>query len=192
MAYCHKLTESEQQELLRIARAALATGLGMGSGPESAPTQQALVDGAGAFVTLRGRDGDLRGCIGTQDESRPVYRTIEEMAVAAATRDHRFPHVMGDELADLVIEISVLGDHERIKAATDIEIGLHGVTIRFGGSRGLLLPQVAPAQGWNAETLLERVCSKAGLPSDSWSQDDALVERFTAQVFGEPSGADIP
>src|SRR5678815_2828090 len=140
MAYDHSLSDDEKRELLRIARATLREFLHSGRIPPGKPHKDTLLRMAGAFVTLH-KEGDLRGCIGTVVETTPLYKTVQEMAVAAASRDPRFPPVREEELADLVIEISVLGGHQPVSAPADIEIGVHGLTIEHGGRRGLLLPQ---------------------------------------------------
>jgi len=50
----------------------------------------------------------------------------------------------------------------------------------------VFLPQVAPEQGWDRDTMLTTLClHKAGLPADAWKHDAELFV-FTAQVFGEP------
>jgi len=54
------------------------------------------------------------------------------------------------------------------------------------GQRGLLLPQVPIEHQWDRTTFLEQTCRKAGLPPDAWL-NGALVEAFTAEVFGEKS-----
>jgi AmmeMemoRadiSam system protein A len=107
------------------------------------------------------------------------------MAVAAATRDPRFPPLRPDEIDLIVIEVSVLGDRTPIRDPREIEVGVHGLAISCRGQRGLLLPQVASESGWSAEEFLGRVCGKAQLPVDAWRAPDATVERFTAQVFAE-------
>ena len=185
MAFCHRLGDDEKQELLRLARATLLEFTATGTVPSDEPRHQSLRDHAGAFVTLRSRDGQLRGCIGSQDESTPLYKTVQDMAIAAASRDPRFENVTEAELGDLVIEISVLGERGEVTGETDVTVGRHGLAIRCNGRRGLLLPQVAIEHGWSAAHFLERVCAKAGLPGDAWSSPDAQIQRFTAQVFGE-------
>jgi len=62
--------------------------------------------------------------------------------------------------------------------------GVHGLMIRKGEHRGLLLPQVAIEQGWDRELFLSQVCVKAGLPKDAWKKEAELYS-FTAEVFGE-------
>ena len=184
MGYPHALTDGEKRELLRIARITLREFTRTGRIPPGKPHKQSLCENAAAFVTLR-TAGTLRGCIGTQLEESPLYRTVQEMAVAAATRDPRFAPVRVDEVDQLIIEVSVIGSRERIASAADVEVGVHGLTIQHDGHRGLLLPQVARENDWDAETFLTRLCAKAGLPANSWREDEVDIERFTAQVFDE-------
>jgi uncharacterized protein len=184
MAYDFVLGPDEKREILRIARATVSEFLCAGRIPPGRPHRRSLLANAGAFVTLRTGE-ELRGCIGTQSEDAPLYRAVQEMAVAAATRDPRFPPLHPDEIDGVVIEVSVLGDRVVIRDAREIEIGVHGLTISCRGQRGLLLPQVASESGWSAEEFLSRVCGKAQLPGDAWRAPEATVERFTAQVFAE-------
>jgi AmmeMemoRadiSam system protein A len=185
VAYEYRLSEEEERELLRIARATLKEYLLSGRIPPGAPHRESLLAPAGVFVSLH-EDGALRGCIGSTQETQPIFRAVQEMAIAAASRDPRFPPVRFDDLAGLDIEISVLGARARVTGAGDVTVGEHGLMVFSpAGQRGLLLPQVATDQGWDAETFLARTCEKAGLPHDFWRRDDATVERFTAQVFGE-------
>jgi len=184
MPYDHKLTDDEKRELLRIARSTLREFLYSGRVPPGKPHRESLVAEAGAFVTLH-KDNELRGCIGTQQEDKPLFKTIQEMAVAAASRDPRFEPVGDAEMDALSIEISVLGERTAISNATDIEVGVHGLVISGRGRRGLLLPQVASENAWDAETFLSHVCKKAGLEGEDWRGDETTIETFTAQVFSE-------
>jgi AmmeMemoRadiSam system protein A len=192
VGYAHRLSEDEQRELLRIARVTLREYTRCGRIPPGKPHRSCFLQGAGAFVTLRHPDGRLRGCIGTQDESTPLYRTVQEMAVAAATRDPRFEGVDAIELEQLVIEISVLGERCVVSTPDEVVIGEHGLAIQCRGQRGLLLPQVATDHSWCSRTFLERVCAKAGLPEDTWQLGEAVVESFTAQVFDEAALGQSP
>ncbi|MFQ5927281.1 MAG: AmmeMemoRadiSam system protein A [Terriglobia bacterium] len=142
----------------------------------------ALAQPAAAFVTLH-RQGRLRGCIGHLQPTKPLYRTVADVALAAAFHDPRFPPLEFAELADVEIEISLLSPSCEIRPE-EVEVGRHGLIVSQGFSRGLLLPQVAVEQGWDRETFLEQTCRKAGLPPDAWKQG-ARLEAFTAEVFSE-------
>lgn len=184
MPYSYVLTDDEKRELLRIARATLREYFHTGRIPPGKPHRDSLTAEAGAFVSLH-REGVLRGCIGKQQETTALFRTIQEMTIAAATRDPRFDPVDEDEVEDIDIEISVLGGATTLRSPADIEIGAHGLAIEHQGRRGLLLPQVASKNGWDAETFLAEVCRKAGLDEDAWKQPDAVVQVFPAQVFND-------
>jgi AmmeMemoRadiSam system protein A len=184
MGYEHQLTDDEKRELLRIARATLREYSRTGHVPPGKPHRQSLIAPASVFVTLH-RGDELRGCIGSLQDSTPLYKGIQEMAVAAATRDTRFENVPPDEIPELTIEISVLSARAVVSGPSELMVGEHGVCLTRGARRGLLLPQVAEDNGWDAETFLDRVCNKAGLPDGSWREDDATLEVFTAQVFDE-------
>jgi len=69
-------------------------------------------------------------------------------------------------------------------AASEVQVGRHGLLISSGSRRGLLLPQVAVEHEWDRETFLAQTCQKAGLPLDAWRRS-ATIEAFTAEVFGD-------
>jgi uncharacterized protein len=187
MAYVHKLDDGEKAELLRIARATLKEYLATGRLPPGAPHKKSLLEPAGVFVSLHAGER-LRGCIGTVTASLPVYKAIQEMTMAAASRDPRFDPVGRDELTLLTIEVSVLGPRQPLTSAAEIVVGTHGLCVSSGSKRGLLLPKVAVEEGWDGETFLMRTCEKAGLDAAAWRAKDTLVELFAAQVFSEPIG----
>lgn len=185
MGYSHALADDEKRELLRIARATLKEFLVSGRIPPGAPHRQSLLLPAGVFVSLSSQPSGLRGCVGSTTDIVPLYKSIQEMTVAAASRDPRFEPIRQDELSLLTIEVSILGERRPIQRAEEIEIGTHGVCVALIGRRGLLLPQVAVEHGWDGEVFLEKVCEKAGVAKDGWREPGAVAEIFTAQVFSE-------
>jgi AmmeMemoRadiSam system protein A len=186
MPYSFVLTDDEKRELLRIARATLREYFHTGRIPPGKPHRDSLTAEAGVFVSLH-REGTLRGCIGTQQETTPLYKIVQEMTITAASRDPRFDPVDEDEVEDIEIEISVLAVGQPLGSAQDIEIGVHGLSIEHDSKRGLLLPQVASKNGWDANSFLVEVCRKAGLADDAWTHPEATVHVFAAQVFNDQS-----
>jgi uncharacterized protein len=186
MAYDYALADEEKKELLRIARATLKEYLMSGRVPPGAPHRKSLTAPAAVFVSLHEGD-DLRGCIGTTAESQPLFKAVQEMAIAAASRDPRYEPLRLEELNLVTIEISVLGAHATMGSPDEIEIGRHGLQITSGMRRGLLLPKVAVEHGWDARAFLDHTCEKAGLPPGTWGAPGAQVELFPAQVFDEKS-----
>ena len=83
VTYDHPLADDEKRELLRIARATLREHGYSGRIPPGKPHRESLVAPAAVFVSLHKGDA-LRGCIGGLEADKPLYRAIQEMAVAAA------------------------------------------------------------------------------------------------------------
>jgi len=145
----------------------------------------------GAFVTLSLLDGKsrtLRGCMGVPE---PIYPLHEAVSIAAlsACRDPRFEPLRMDEMDRVIVEVSVLSPFRPLEGRplsypSMIKVGLDGLLVSYGPLQGLLLPQVALEEGWDAEDFLCNACLKAGLPPDAWLAG-ARVYTFRADVFGE-------
>src|SRR5262245_33943331 len=172
---------ADRERCLQLARGAIAAYLAGLAAPVAAPSPL-MERRAGVFVSLH-KGSTLRGCIGHIEPDRQLSRAIPDAAIAAASSDPRFDPMTFEELADVHIELSILGPLERIGGVGDIEVGRHGLLIERGWSRGLLLPQVAVEWGWDAEAFLSQTCHKAGLPPGAWRT--ATVWRFEAEVFSE-------
>jgi hypothetical protein len=186
-----ELTEEHKQMLLRLARDAVTKAAEKGGsfakqnpGQPLAQMPAPLQVECGAFVTLR-EQGELRGCIGHIEATRPLCQVVHEVAILAATEDPRFEPVRKEEVPHLTIEISALSTLQRIRGIEDVQVGRDGLIIRSGSAQGLLLPQVATEYGWTARQFLEQTCRKAGLPLDAWQQEGVTIYRFSAAVFGE-------
>lgn len=179
------LAKREKILLLGLARETIARQVWENSFELRRIDEEALQVKAGAFVTLHSGEA-LRGCIGRIRTPDPLYATIQEMAVAAAFQDPRFPPLSRDEFGSLAIEISVLSPPEII-AAEDVVVGEHGLIVSSGYKTGLLLPQVPVEWEWDRETFLSHTCLKADLPENAWRSGGVKIEAFTAQVFSESS-----
>lgn len=178
------ITDSEKTWILQQARHTIAETIGVESLAPAIIDDKTLRMTCGVFVTII-RSGRLRGCIGMIESEKPLYRTVAEMAAAAARHDPRFPGIDAREFSDVSIEVSVLSPLRRIAGLDDIVIGQHGLVVQKEMTRGLLLPQVASEHGWNALTFVEETCAKAGLPPDAWKDERVELYVFTAEVFGE-------
>lgn len=178
------LSANEKNILLKIARDTLLAHLAQKPLPPLPKPIGILGEKAGAFVTLH-KNKQLRGCIGNMVGQGPLVKTVQDMAIEAATSDPRFPQVTLDELMDISIEISVLSPLKKIKKVDEIGVGKHGIIMTHGWNRGVLLPQVATENNWDRETFLINTCHKAGLPSNSWKNPQTVIEIFEADVFGE-------
>ena len=179
------MSAADKAELLRLARAAIASSLGDAetSVPSDAEMSAALNADGACFVTLH-LDGALRGCIGSLEAEVPLYRDVMDNACNAAFTDYRFSPVTQEELSRIDIEISVLTPSVPIDSPDEFIVGEHGIILEKGRYRAVFLPQVAPQQGWDRETTLTHLALKAGLKSTDWRYG-ASFSVFKAVVFGE-------
>ena len=177
------LTDLEKKALLELVRETIRGRFAPGkrqSPPAPGPT---CAEKRGVFVTLH-RGGELRGCIGYPLPMKPLWDAVQEMALAAAFEDPRFPAVSANELGEIDIEISVLTLPQPVAGPGEVRVGCDGIIVSKGFQRGLLLPQVPLEQGWDLEQYISYGCRKAGLPADEWKRG-VQIETFQAIVFAE-------
>ena len=184
------LDAEEQATLLSFARETIAATLAKKDLPVLPPEKltERLKKKQGAFVTIHVKSPhQLRGCVGTIQATKPLYKDVQENAINAGTRDRRFKPMTLDELDNVEIEISVLSEKKRVDNYKDIVLGTHGIILRKGRGGALYLPQVPWEAGWEIEETLSHLAQKAGLNPDAWKKGTTF-EVFTAQVFGEVFG----
>jgi AmmeMemoRadiSam system protein A len=141
-----------------------------------------LAERAGAFVTIRGPEGCLRGCIGTiQPVCDNLAGEIIQNAINAATRDPRFPGIVRDELRGLVYGVDVLSQPEPARGVEDLDPMRFGVIIETpdGNHRGLLLPGIKGIE--TSDEQWRAVHSKAGIKQGTVVR----VDRFTVRRYGK-------
>ncbi len=177
------LTKEEKINLLKLARQAIEKELFGKSDIKLNTGFPIYQEQRAAFVTLH-KKGQLKGCIGHIIAQDTLINTIKDMAYSAAFRDPRFSPLSKSEYNDIDIEISVLTPLKKVKSYEDVKVGVHGIIVSKGFYKGVLLPQVATEQNWDAETFVKHCCLKAGLPSDEYKRE-VDIEIFAANVFGE-------
>lgn len=187
-----ELSAEDQEKLLQVARCALEVATGL----RSATTLRDALTVArgqpvgrlqgGAFVTLLVH-GELRGCIGSLEPSRPLPEAVAQAATSAARYDPRFWPLQAGELDDVDVEISVLGPFVELRDADALRPGVDGVMVECRGRRGLLLPEVAVRQGWDGRQLLSAACEKEGMPPDAWRDPATRLLAFRTVRFGGPA-----
>jgi AmmeMemoRadiSam system protein A/AmmeMemoRadiSam system protein B len=178
------LTEATGTELPALARQVVETFVTKGvvvNAPENA--SDLLSQRAGCFVSIKTREGDLRGCIGTIE---PAKNTLAEElianAVSAATRDPRFLPIREDELPGLKYSVDVLSPPELVHL-DDLDPHVYGVIVEdpSGVRRGLLLPNLE-----GIDTVVKQVeiaSRKAGIRPGS----EVKLWRFRADRYREES-----
>lgn len=166
---------AKENPWVRLARLSLETRIRQGHGlqtlPEDLPAE--LTDrAAGAFVSLH-KDGRLRGCIGTTAPTEEnVAKEIVQNAVAAGTRDPRFPPVRPDELEELEYSVDVLDQPEPVDSSAQLDPKTYGVIVSYGCKRGLLLPDLDGVDTVEEQVAIAR--RKGGIRED----DPYTLQRF--------------
>ncbi|MFA7683348.1 MAG: AmmeMemoRadiSam system protein B [Syntrophales bacterium] len=178
-----RLTPEEKKALLAFARQSITWHLTSETLPLARGFGPLLRQHRGVFVTLKKRN-QLRGCIGRLVPDIPLGKLVGTMALQSALRDPRFPPVKASELQDLEVEISILTPMKPVSGYQDIVVGRDGVVLEKNGRSAVFLPQVAPEQGWDRDTMLDHLAMKAGLPQNAWRRD-ARFSTFQAIVFHE-------
>jgi AmmeMemoRadiSam system protein B/AmmeMemoRadiSam system protein A len=182
------LPEAERGRLTGLAQQSIKHGLDHGGPlpvtledwPESLQSLQA------SFITLK-KNGDLRGCIGSLEATRPLVEDVAHNAYAAAFSDPRFSKVDQGEFLELHIHISILSPPEPITFGSQQELidqlrpGIDGLILTEGNSRGTFLPSV-----WEnipqRNSFLQQLKRKAGLDPNYWSPT-VRVARYTTESW---------
>ena len=183
-------SESLRAVLLDTARQSIRHGLAKGHPlqVETDHLETALREPGASFVTLHSGE-ELRGCIGSLQAHRPLIRDIAENAFSAAFHDPRFPPVTDGELKSISLDISVLGQAERMTFDSEQELlkqirpTVDGLILKDGNYRGTFLPSVWKSLP-DSKEFLQHLKLKAGLPADHWS-DKLEVWRYTTESFGD-------
>ena len=158
-------TESGAADLPALARQAVETFVRTGKQIDPQHNREILLARAACFVSLKTREGDLRGCVGTIE---PGKQTLAEELVAnainAATRDPRFPPVASHELGDLTYSVDVL-DSPEPATFEDLDPAIYGVIVEddSGFARGLLLPAIEGID--TVQKQVDIASRKAGIPA---------------------------
>ena len=179
------LTQKDKADLLKIARNTIDSYIKNGIRPaiDSTDFSSTIKQNCGVFVTLK-INGQLRGCIGRFVADKPLYKIVQDMAVASSTEDPRFSRVSKDELSKITIEISVLSPLKKINSADEFILGKDGIYMVKGSASGTFLPQVAEETGWTKEEFLGHCAQdKAGIGWDGWKKAELYI--YTAVVFSE-------
>jgi len=155
---------TEEISLPALAREAVETYVRSGQilRPPASPGEF-LSARAPCFVSLKTRNSELRGCIGTIEPARDTLaHEIIANAISAANNDPRFEPVRPEELANLRYSVDVLFPPEET-VMEDLDPSMFGVIVEdeSGTRRGLLLPDIPGID--NAEQQVEIAARKAGI-----------------------------
>ncbi|HLC86778.1 MAG TPA: AmmeMemoRadiSam system protein A [Candidatus Nanoarchaeia archaeon] len=147
-------------------------------------TKLKFKDKKASFVTLT-KNKKLRGCIGSLESRKELWKDVQENVINSAFHDPRFMPLKKEELKAIKIEISVLTKPKKIEAK-DAESLLDkidknmGLILKKGYQSSTFLPQV-----WeeipDKEGFLEELSLKAGLDEDGWKNSEIWYYRVEVE-----------
>jgi len=134
----------------------------------------------GVFVSLQ-KGKELRGCIGTYQPSHEnLAEEIILNAIAACSRDPRFPALVAQELSDIAIEVSVLSEPEKIANMSELDPRRYGIIVKCpDGRMGLLLPGLPGIDETGQQ--LSLVCQKGAI--NPAVDKDMEILRFEVEKY---------
>jgi len=179
-----RAAEASSPSLRAVAREAIEFKLREGREPETDLSLYPphLHEPRASFVTLR-HHGELRGCTGSLEATRPLVVDVAHNACRSAFGDPRFPPLSEAELVGLAISVSVLSPLEPLPVESErglleaLRPGVDGLVLNDGRACATFLPSV-----WESlpepQAFLDALRRKAGLRPDHWS-DTIRFERYT-------------
>lgn len=179
------LSAAQGEALVRLAADAVRSRL-TGRPPDGRLPGHVTLRRLGcSFVTLESA-GVLRGCIGTLEPVRPLYRDVAANAVRAMV-DPRLDPVSADEWPRLTVSVSVLSSPEPVPARELAELRdllrphIDGLIVTAEGRRATFLPAVwkklPDPTDFLAALLVKGGWERHRLPAG------AQVRRYTATEF---------
>ncbi len=194
------LSPEDVDALFGLADLGIRAGLG-GEGPpklDPETLRPALREPQGVFVTLEVA-GELNGCIGSIVSVRPLGAAVVELAWRAAFADPRLPALTPDDYPSLEIKLSLISPLEPVPAgseeelAANLQVGVDGVFIRWGGQNATFLPAVWPKLP-DPITFLRHLEAKAGLRTgqwprgmEAWRYETAEYRRRAEEIDRQPA-----
>ncbi len=175
-------SEEEQRFLKRVAFKSIENTVKGSHFPDLSPPTRRLSEKHGVFVTLH-KDGYLRGRMGFVEGLKSLVDVVRDAARAAAIDDRRFQPLQPKEIEQLTITITVLSPPLPVDDIDSILIGRDGLLVQRGFQTGFLLPAAAVEGKWDRETFLDETCLAAGLPRESWREEETKVYAFNTAVF---------
>lgn len=146
---------------------------------------------SGAFVTIENK-GQLRGCIGTYLPTKEsIAQEVISNAIAAATKDYRFPAISPEELNQLSFTVYLLHQPELIQSLAELNPKIYGLIVKtieapedvvFNGHLpykcGLLLPDL---EGINTPEEQFLICCQKGRIDPG--KEKVMMFRFEVEKY---------
>jgi AmmeMemoRadiSam system protein A len=187
----------EGRELLKLARLVIESELEKKSDqtenkPEfriPEPLKLKFKQTLGVFITIK-KAGTDRGTYGYPETMFPLWKSVVQVAKAAAFNDPRFPPINLTEIKDAKIELTILSTLQLLKEpitefSSQIDIQKHGLILISTQGKSILLPQMLKKYAKTYDEALDMLCEGAGMEKHAWTDPANQIYKFETQIFSE-------
>ena len=141
------------------------------------------------FITIQDISNNipkLRGCIGTfeKNENKNIFEHLKMYTLKTILEDTRFSEdekIKENEIENLELSISLLGDDIKMDSEKDWEIGVHGIKFNYNQYISIYLPEVAVEQNWTKQETIESLIEKSGFFGEYNKEKMNLLKYETAK-----------
>lgn len=130
----------------------------------------------GVFVRFK-KGTKNKGCIGFLKNVKDFDRAVRDAALDAIFFDKRFGGIRKEELAELEVDITIVGTFERCAGVYDFDRGVHSIMLMYKGHRTFMQAQLALEYGYTKDQFLRALCIKEGLPPETYKEPDFVLYR---------------
>lgn len=128
----------------------------------------------------------LRGCIGTfeKNENKNIFEHLKMYTLKTILEDTRFSQdekIKENEIENLELSISLLGDDIKMDSKNDWVIGVHGLKFNYNQYSSIYLPEVAIEQQWTKNQTIESLIRKSGFVGEFAKEKINLLKYKTAK-----------
>jgi len=182
------ITYEDKQKLVNYAYSVLDSSFGRESNSIQDIPQIGSYDKL--FITLMSNK-KIRACQSGKTDSSNLQRTkldVEE-AVVKCISDKRFGGVLSEEeVSDTEIVFTILFNRNQIYGDLDdleekIELGIHAIEIENGDKKAYFKESVPITNNYSLKRTLERLCEKAGLDENSYTDPETKIFIYDTITF---------
>jgi len=182
------ITYEDKQKLVNYAYSVLDSSFGKESNSIKDIPQIGSYDKL--FITLMSNK-KIRACQSGKTDSSNLQRTkldVEE-AVVKCISDKRFGGVLSEEeVSDTEIVFTILFNRNQIYGDLDdleekIELGIHAIEIENGDKKAYFKESVPITNNYSLKRTLERLCEKAGLDENSYTDPETKIFIYDTITF---------
>jgi len=165
------------KELLQSARESILRVWNDGYTPILPPLGEN--EGLAVRLIVQGKD---RGCLAWYKNSGDM-NLFAAFCAAQALIDPRYEPLRPEEAGDTLVELLIFDKWEDMSSPDDFIPGSHNLWLADGPENTILQASIAVQRHHKKKDFLEKICAKAGLDKNAWSDNKNLVWRRSAAVW---------